>query len=115
VDDEYEPTSVEVLRDEGVTIVFVDGYVAQFDLVTLRRGCPCATCRDLRDRGQEAWPRPGSPSPLRIEDADFHGAWGLAITWNDGHRTGIYGFEFLRSWHERTSDDPNPGSDPRAG
>jgi DUF971 family protein len=115
VDDQYEPATVDVVRDEGVTIEFVDGYVARFDLLTLRRGCPCAACRELRDRDEVAWPRPGSPTPLRIEDAGFHGAWGLAITWNDGHRTGIFGFEFLRSWHERTSVDPNSGSGPRTG
>jgi DUF971 family protein len=115
VDDENEPATVDIVRDEGVRIEFVDGYVAQFDLVTLRRGCPCAFCRELRDHGEEAWPRPGSPTPLRIDDADFHGAWGLAITWNDGHRTGIFAFEYLRSWHDRTPTDPNSSSDHRSG
>ncbi|MGI9031253.1 MAG: gamma-butyrobetaine hydroxylase-like domain-containing protein, partial [Ilumatobacteraceae bacterium] len=41
-----------------------------------------------------------SPLPLRVEQADLHGAWGLNITWNDGHATGIYPFEMLRRWHE---------------
>jgi len=100
VDERYEPETTDVVRDEGVTIAFLDGYVAQFDLVTLRRICPCATCRGLRDQGEPVWPRPGSPTPLRIEDANFHGAWGLHIEWNDGHSTGIYPFESLRRWHE---------------
>ena len=52
VDDRYEPETTDVVRDEGVTIAFLDGYVAQFDLVTLRRMCPCATCRGLRDQGE---------------------------------------------------------------
>ena len=38
--------------------------------------------------------------PLRIDDANLHGAWGLAITWNDGHATGIFPFEALRRWDE---------------
>jgi len=109
VDDRYEPDTVEVVRDEGVTITFVDGYVLDFDLLTLRTGCPCAACRGLRDRGEVAWPRPGSPTPLRIENAEYHGAWGLAISWNDGHRTGIFSFEFLRLWHERGG--PPAGAD----
>ena len=38
--------------------------------------------------------------PLRIDGANLHGAWGLAITWNDGHTTGIFPFESLRRWDE---------------
>ena len=100
VDERYEPATIEVVRDEGVTIAFSDGHVARFDLQSLRQGCPCATCRGLRDRGEQAWPRPGSPTPLRIENAALHGAWGLTIEWNDGHATGIFAFEWLRRWHE---------------
>ena len=75
--------------------------MARFDLVTLRTGCPCATFRSLRDRGEAAWPRPGSPQPLRIESAELCGAWGLAISWNDGHTTGIFPFEALRRQSEQ--------------
>lgn len=109
MDDRYEPATVDVVRDEGVTITFLDGHVARFDLLTLRRNCPCATCRGLRDQGQDAWPRPNSPTPLRIEDAQFHGAWGLLITWNDTHATGIFPFESLRQWDEGSPFGPDSG------
>ena len=33
---------------------------------------------------------PTSSRPLRVVDAELVGAWGLGITWNDGHSTGIY-------------------------
>jgi DUF971 family protein len=95
-----QPTDIDVRKDQGVTITFADGYVARFDLVTLRMGCPCATCRNLRDRGLDAWPGPASPTPLRLEDANLHGAWALAFRWNDGHSTGVYPFESLRRWSE---------------
>jgi DUF971 family protein len=100
MDDRYEPSAIEVVRDKGVTITFDDGFVVEFDLMTLRLACPCASCRGLRDQGAEVWPRPNSPLPLRIESADLHGGWGLAITWNDGHSTGIFPFESLRRWRE---------------
>lgn len=99
MDTRNEPEAIEVTRDEGVVMRFVDGYEARFTLLALRQGCPCASCRGLRDQGELAWPRPNSPTPLRIEDASLHGAWGLAIRWNDGHSTGIYPFESLRRWH----------------
>lgn len=100
MDERFEPAQIDVARDEAVTVTFGDGCVARFDLKTLRQGCPCAICRTLRERNEPAWPRPGSPQPLRVDDARLHGAWGLAITWNDGHATGIFPFEYLRRWHD---------------
>jgi DUF971 family protein len=106
MDERYEPRTIDVDRDEAVTITFHDGHVARFDLLTLRRNCPCATCRGLRDRGEEPWPRPGSPTPLAVDDANLHGAWGLVVTWNDGHATGIFPFETLRRWSDGEGRGP---------
>lgn len=100
MEDRYRAEAIDVERERGVTIRFLDGHVATFELEPLRRSCPCATCRGLRDRGDEVWPRPGSPRPLRIEHAELHGAWGLNVVWNDGHATGIYPFIDLRHWSE---------------
>jgi DUF971 family protein len=100
MDDRYEVIDMVVRRDEGISATFADGHGAMFELTELRIGCPCTTCRDLRDRGESPWPSPGSPTPLGITDAGFHGAWGLNIMWNDGHSTGIYTFETLRRWSE---------------
>ncbi|HEX6419284.1 MAG TPA: DUF971 domain-containing protein [Acidimicrobiales bacterium] len=100
MDERYEPRLIDVAQDSGVTITYHDGHVAHFGLERLRKACPCALCRGLRDRGEEAWPRPGSPVPLRVVDARRHGAWGVVLAWNDGHDTGIYPFRSLREWDE---------------
>ncbi len=100
MDDRYQAIDVVVKRDEGITLTFADDHVAHFSLMAVRLGCPCATCRNLRDRGEDVWPQPGSPVPLRITDAQIHGGWGLQITWNDGHATGIFPYEALRRWSE---------------
>lgn len=105
MDERLQPANIEVARDEHVTITFADGEVARFDIVALRERCPCATCRNHRDQGEPSWPRPGSPMPLRVQDAELHGAWGLTFTWNDGHATGIFPFERLREWHESADAD----------
>lgn len=100
VTDPNELVDLVVERTEGITATFADGHVAAFGLEELRRVCPCATCRSLRDRGEDSWPRPSSPLPLSIADARFHGGWGLNVTWNDDHSTGIYPFEALRRLSE---------------
>jgi DUF971 family protein len=91
---------VVVDRAGGLTVGFADGFTARLGLEELRTGCPCATCRGWRDRGEPAWPRPGAQADLRIVDADLVGAWGISFRWNDGHDTGIYPWDALRRWCE---------------
>jgi ATP-binding protein involved in chromosome partitioning len=78
---------------------FDDGVEGRIGLVELRLHCPCATCRAARQAGREAWPtRGGTDQSLELADAHLVGAWGLGITWNDGHATGIYPFSSLHDW-----------------
>lgn len=99
----FDPNDVSITVDRPagrITLAWTDGLEVDFNLTEVRLGCPCATCRMHRDRGEDVWPRPGSPTPLAIDDAEMHGAWGLSFTWNDGHATGIYPFEVFRRWAE---------------
>jgi DUF971 family protein len=96
----HEPTTIDLERDQGLTIVWDDGIVSRFGLEELRVNCQCAECRGIRDRGGEVWPTPASPQPLRAESAELVGAWGLSVRWNDGHGTGIYAWDVLRAWSE---------------
>ena len=90
------PVTIDVDRDHGLTLTWADGTTSEFGLEELRQQCPCAECRTRRDRDLPVWPLPSSPQPLRIVDAKLIGAWGLGITWNDGHATGIYSWALLR-------------------
>jgi DUF971 family protein len=99
------PTGVEVDREHGLTLAWADGASTTFELGELRVNCPCAECRGLRERDLPVWPKPGSPQPLRIEDAELIGAWGITLRWNDGHGTGIFSWDLLRAWRESTADE----------
>ncbi len=90
------PAAIDVDRETGVTFAWHDDTTSHFGLEDLRVHCPCADCRMRRERGQPIWPLPSSPRPLLIVNAELVGAWGLGITWNDGHSTGIYSWELLR-------------------
>ncbi len=102
------PPNVTVKRDEGIELEWEDGMVAQFDLVTVRNQCPCAECRALRAKDEDVWPRPHSPLPLRIDDAELSGSFGVSLRWNDGHGTGIFDFVAFRRWAEQGYTDPPP-------
>jgi DUF971 family protein len=110
MDDRTVVTDVTVEREEGVTLVFGDGHVCRFALDDLRRHCPCASCRNDREAGREPWPRPGSPLPLTVTDAELTGAWGIRFVWNDRHGTGIYPWGLLREWCDTGGRSLRPDS-----
>ena len=88
------PSAIDVDRRAGLRLTWEDGSATTIDLETLRRCCPCAECRTRRERGEVVGP---AASALRVADAETVGGYGLGVTWADGHRTGIYSWELLRS------------------
>jgi DUF971 family protein len=105
MDHEPAPATIDVNREQGITLTWPDQAVTRLGLEELRVRCPCADCRGRRDHGQPVWPLPGSPQPLRVVDAELVGAWGLSLTWNDGHGTGIYSWSLLREWSAPYPDE----------
>jgi len=77
---------------------FDDGVTGTIGLVDLRLHCPCATCRAARQAGRAVWPTSPGDQTLELADAQLVGAWGLGVTWGDGHSTGIYPFASLYDW-----------------
>lgn len=97
--DGAEVTGITVDRESmELRLAFDDGTSGTIGLVELRLHCPCATCRARRQAGEEAWPPPGGDGRLELSDAQLVGAWGLGVTWADGHSTGIYPFTALHEW-----------------
>lgn len=88
------PTKVDIDREAAVTVVWADGHMTRSALTELRGRCPCALCTEKRRAGVG----PTLPATLRVTGAELVGAWGLALAWSDGHNTGVYRWELLRSW-----------------
>jgi DUF971 family protein len=96
--DAEAPAQVELDRAVGLKLQWADGSHAAFALDELRRNCPCAECRGLREQGRVPGPGEHAPVPLSALDAKLVGGWGLMIRWSDGHETGIYAWSILRAW-----------------
>lgn len=92
------PTAVELDRTTGLTLRWSDGSSSHFLLGDLRRNCPCAECRGLREEGRVPGPGPHAATPLTALGAELVGSWGVTIRWSDGHETGIYPWGLLRAW-----------------
>lgn len=102
-----EDIAVDLKKGE-VRLAWADGVTSIFTLDFLRQACPCAACNALR--------RQRSADPLHILSPDqasasgalnpenpiqIVGQYGLQFFWADGHRTGIYTYEYLRELAER--------------
>lgn len=76
-----------------------DGVEQFLSLEKLREACPCAVCNgepDVMGRGD----RPAKeikPGRHELKSYDFVGGYGLNLKWADGHSTGIYPYQLLRS------------------
>jgi DUF971 family protein len=109
---------VHVSTGAGVDITWADEHVSHFDFGYLREQCPCAMCNDERQKKQAGLEKdaqlrsenPGAPatptsSPLlpmfkpklTAKAAHAVGNYALQIDFNDGHSTGIYSFDYLRT------------------
>jgi len=87
--------ALEQADDRTLAVTWTDGRHDSFDVVTLRRKCPCAVCIDEWTRKELLKPEdiPESVRPVRIDSV---GTYALKIAFSDGHSTGIYTFQMLR-------------------
>ena len=96
------PTNLELVGDNRLRIEWSDGQRREYTFGALRRSCPCATCREKR--GQQEQSRallpvlaPQEAQPLRVLGMKPVGNYAYSIAFSDGHDTGIFSFELLRS------------------
>lgn len=84
-----EPQQIEKVGQTLLRIRWGDGHESLYPWEFLRGACPCAAC------GQGGLPiahpdvRPLEMSPV--------GRYAIHIRWGDGHTTGIFSHEYLRS------------------
>jgi len=90
------PVDIAIDRDDAVTLTWPDGHLTRLPLRLLRDRCPCAACARGHRVGDVAVS--GAVDDLRIAGAELVGAWGLGLAWSDGHATGVYRWDVLRSW-----------------
>ena len=87
----YDLARIERVGDTVLKIEWSDGHESLYPWSVLRASCPCAACREIK--GLPMQPDPG----IKAVDIQPVGRYALTIRWSDGHATGIFSYEFLRS------------------
>ena len=89
VDSGADPERIERVGESALKVRWNDGHESLYPWSLLRASCPCAVCRE--GMGGEADP---AVHPVQIAPV---GRYGMTIRWSDGHTTGIFSHEYLRS------------------
>lgn len=87
--------SIQQMDGRTFGITWTDDQTSKFDVVELRRKCPCATCIDEWTHEQILKPDQIAETTRPIK-VDSVGQYALTIQFSDGHKTGIYTFAMLR-------------------
>lgn len=90
-----------VLRKDGddrLLIDWSDGHHSVYRWQHLRDHCPCAGCREERDKPPDPFRilKPAELAPLKPVGIAPVGLYAYKITWSDGHDTGLFTLEHLR-------------------
>ena len=109
LDPRNKPSAVKihVSTGAGVDITWSDGHASHYDFAFLRDHCPCATCNDEREKKSafaSAGPASAAAAVLPMfkprataKAATPVGNYAIQLTFSDGHATGIYSYDQLRT------------------
>lgn len=104
IDERKKPEDVKIYvsSGQGVEISWADGHKSRYDFPYLRDHCPCALCKDEREKKVSLKaPTGGAVLPMfkprvTAKGAKAIGNYAVQIEFSDGHASGIYSFEYLR-------------------
>lgn len=96
------PADLQIIGSE-MAIRWPDGREDFFSLEKVRRACPCAACA-----GEPGLTRPVPglgekyrQESFRLRGMQTVGGYAIQPTWEDGHGTGLYSWDYLRKLGEQ--------------
>lgn len=90
------PDAVRRAGDHELLLVWNDGSRQLLTFASLRLQCPCAGCVDEMTGARLIRPE-RIPAGIHAMDWKTVGNYALQFRWSDGHQTGIYSYDYLRS------------------
>lgn len=91
-----EPTQIIEESDREISVTWTDGEETKYTAAELRRACPCAGCIN-EWTGKKTLAAETIPDGLVFNHISIVGRYALNFHFSDGHDTGIFSFQYLRS------------------
>jgi DUF971 family protein len=94
------PTGIYKKDKDILAVRWNDGTLSTFPVRQLRISCPCAVCVNewTGEKMLDESKVPKDIKPLKLFSV---GRYAMAIHWSDGHKTGIYSYDYLRRIESR--------------
>jgi DUF971 family protein len=96
------PIKIKLVEKKKFLIIWDDENESVLELRDLRKRCPCATCLSERDKQSKMYIPLFAENQVTVKSINQVGNYAVQITWNDGHNTGIYEYNFLKYFSEKT-------------
>lgn len=97
-------TPDEITVDESnLYIKWKDGTLSKYDLLEMRKKCPCATC--YGGHGGKVGAATGHITSIKLVSWKKVGRYAINLTWSDYHDTGIYSYDNLRAHADGTKEN----------
>jgi len=97
------PTKIKLIEKKKLLITWDDGNESILELRELRKRCPCATCLAERDKQSKMYIPLFAENQVSVKSINQVGNYAVQITWSDGHNTGIYEYNYLKRFSEKTT------------
>jgi DUF971 family protein len=89
------PTGIYRQGIDTLAVRWNDGGVSTYNVRQLRLSCPCAVCVN-EWTGEKMLDESRIPKDVRPVKIFSVGRYAMAIHWSDGHKTGIYSYDYLK-------------------
>jgi len=103
-----KPKQIKILDKDKLFLVWNDDSTSTITLKYLRDECPCAGCKGetiLFKTFRPPQPTIFSPEMYKIKNIEVVGDYAIQIWWKDGHNTGIYSWDYLKTLEADEKDN----------
>ena len=84
-----------LIQGQKLQIRWDDQSISIIPLYNLRKECPCATCGAEREEQSSSYIPVYNQEQLQVKKIKPLGHYAISITWQDGHSTGVYEYNYL--------------------
>jgi ATP-binding protein involved in chromosome partitioning len=98
-----EPKAISLSDDGQLVVEWPNGHVGTYAPYDLRISCPCAECVN-EDTGERTLDPKQIRLDIKIAGFEKVGRYAVGITFSDGHNTGLYKFDRLKSLEQKSRD-----------
>jgi len=90
-----QPIKISIKDKKNLLIEWDDKSESLIPVRTLRYYCPCAECKKDREERSDSYIPIFGDDQITITNIEMIGNYAVKFSWEDGHNTGMYEYDYL--------------------